>query len=166
MTDGLRRIGEIVANLKRWRGLATAGLEVLAGRPECDRLRMGAIGYCFGGTTVYELARSGADLRGVVGFHSGLSPSSGDAGNIRGKVLVLIGADDPLVPPEARLAFEREMRDANVDWQMNVYGNTGHSFTNQGAGAMNRPGFFYQPQTDARSWAEMRRFFDEIFAVG
>jgi dienelactone hydrolase len=127
---------------------------------------MGAIGYCFGGTTVYELARSGADLRGVVGFHSGLSPSSGEARNIRGKVLVLIGADDPLVPPESRLAFEREMREAKVDWQMNVYGNTGHSFTNQGAGAMNRPGFFYQPQTDARSWAEMRRFFDEIFAVG
>jgi dienelactone hydrolase len=98
VTDGLRRIGEIVANLKRWRGLATAGLEVLARRPECDRLRMGAIGYCFGGTTVYELARSGADLRGVVGFHSGLSPSSGEATNIRAKVLVLIGADDPLVP--------------------------------------------------------------------
>jgi dienelactone hydrolase len=166
VTDGLRRIGEIVADLKRWRGLATAGLEVLAGRPECDRSRMGAIGYCFGGTTVYELARSGADLRGVVGFHSGLSPSSGEARNIRGKVLVLIGADDPLVLPEARLAFEREMREAKVDWQMNVYGNTGHSFTNHGAGAMNRPGFFYQPQTDARSWSEMRRFFDEIFAVG
>jgi dienelactone hydrolase len=102
----------------------------------------------------------------VVGLHSGLSPSSGEARNIRGKVLVLIGADDPLVPPEARLAFEREMREAKVDWQMNVYGNTGHSFTNPGAGAMNRPGFFYQPHTDARSWAEMRRFFDEIFAVG
>ena len=58
------------------------------------------------------------------------------------------------------------MRDAKVDWQMNVYGNTGHSFTNPSAGAMNRPGFFYQPQTDARSWAEMRRFFGEIFAVG
>jgi dienelactone hydrolase len=115
---------------------------------------------------VFELARSGADLRGVVGFHSRLSPSSGEAGNIRGKVLVLIGAEDPLVPPEARLAFEREMRDAEVDWQMNVYGNTGHSFTNLGAGAMNRPGFFYQPETDARSWGEMRRFFDEIFAVG
>ena len=119
VTDGLRRIGEIVADLKRWRGLATAGLDVLAARPECDRSRVGAIGYCFGGTTVYELARSGADLKGVVGFHSGLSPSSGEARNIRGKVhQKLIGADDPLVPPEARcLAFEREMRDAKVDWQ-------------------------------------------------
>jgi dienelactone hydrolase len=163
VTDGLRRIGEIAADLKRWRGLATAGLDVLSARPECDRSRMAAIGYCFGGTTVYELARSGADLRGVVGFHSGLSPSSGEARNIRGKVLVLIGADDPLVPPDARLAFEREMRDAKVDWQMTVYGNTVHGFTNPGASAMGRPGFAYQPQADARSWGEMRRFLEESF---
>jgi dienelactone hydrolase len=164
VTDGMRRIGEMVGNLGRWRGLATAGLEVLSGRPECDASRMAAIGYCFGGTTVYELARSGANLRGVVGFHSGLAPSSGEAKNIRGKVLALIGADDPLIPPEARVAFEREMREAKVDWQMTIYGNTGHSFTNPGADAMNRPGFFYQPQSDARSWAAMQRFFDEIFA--
>ncbi len=164
VTDGLRRIGEIAADLTRWRGLATAGLEVLAARAECDRSRIAAIGYCFGGTTVYELARSGADLKGVVGFHSGLSPSSGEAKNIRGKVLALLGADDPLIPPEARVAFEREMRDARGDWQMNVYGNTGHGFTNPGADAMNRPGFFYQPQSDVRSWAAMRGFFEEILA--
>jgi dienelactone hydrolase len=164
VTDGMRRIGELASDLKRWRGLANAGLDVLASRPECDKTKLAAIGYCFGGTTVYELARSGASVRGVVGFHSGLAPSSGEAKNIRGKVLALIGADDPLIPPEARLAFEREMRDAKVDWQMTVYGNTGHSFTNPGADAMNRPGFFYQPQSDARSWAEMKRFFEEIFA--
>ncbi len=164
VTDGMRRIGELAADLRRWRGLATAGLDVLAGRAECDRARMAAIGYCFGGTTVYELARSGASLRGVVGFHSALAPSSGEAKNIRGKVLALIGADDPLIPPEARVAFEQEMREARVDWQMTVYGNTGHSFTNPGADAMKRPGFFYQPESDARSWAAMRRFFAEIFA--
>lgn len=165
VTDGLRRIQELGADLPRWRGLATAGLRTLAAQPEVDPGALAAIGYCFGGTTVYELARSGADLRGVVGFHSGLSPSSGEAKNIKGKVLALIGADDPLIPPEARLAFEREMRDAKIDWQMNVYGNTGHSFTNPGATAMNRPGFFYEPTTDARSWAEMLRFFDEIFGA-
>jgi dienelactone hydrolase len=127
-----------------------------------DVTRIAAIGYCFGGTTVYELARSGADLRAVVGFHSGLAPSSGEARNIKGKVLALLGADDPLIPPEARLAFEKEMREAKVDWQMTLYGNTGHSFTNPGAGAMNRPGFAYEPSADARSWAEMRRLFDEV----
>jgi dienelactone hydrolase len=164
VSDGMRRIMEMAPNLKRWRGLATAGLDALAARDECDASRVAAIGYCFGGTTVYELARSGADLRGVVGFHSGLKPSSGEAKNIRGKVLALIGAEDPLIPAEDRLAFEREMHEAKVDWQMTVYGNTGHSFTNPGANAFNRPGFFYQPETDARSWAAMRSFFDEIFA--
>jgi dienelactone hydrolase len=165
VSDGMRRIHELAADLPRWRGLARRGLEILGRRAEVDATRLAAIGYCFGGTTVYELARSGADLKGVVGFHSGLAPSSGEARNIQGKVLALLGADDPLIPPEARLAFEQEMRAAKVDWQMHLYGNTGHSFTNPGATAMNRPGFFYQPEADARSWATMRLFFDEIFAA-
>ncbi len=165
VSDGMRRITELAGDLPRWRGLTTAGLDVLVRQAHVDAARLAAIGYCFGGTTVYELARSGADVKGVVGFHSGLSPSSGEARNIKGKVLALIGADDPLIPPEARLAFEQEMRAAKVDWQMHLYGNTGHSFTNPGADAMNRPGFFYQKETDARSWAEMRRFFDEIFGA-
>jgi dienelactone hydrolase len=165
VTDGLQRITAMAQDFQRWRGLATAGLDVLASRRECDATRVAAIGYCFGGTTVYELARTGANLKGVVGFHSGLAPSSGEAKNIRGKVLTLIGADDPLISPEARLEFEREMREAKVDWQMTVYGNTGHSFTNPNAAAMNRPGFFYQPQSDARSWAAMRAFFEEIFSA-
>ncbi len=163
VTDGMRRIQELAGDFDRWRGFLRAGLDVLAARPEVDASRLAAIGYCFGGTSVYELARSGAELRGVVGFHSGLSPSSGEAKNIRGKVLTLIGADDPLISPEARLTFEKEMRDAGVDWQMTIYGKTGHSFTNPGVGALNRPGFFYQPEADARSWAEMTRFFGEIF---
>jgi dienelactone hydrolase len=165
VTDGMRRISEMAAMpsaLEHWRGLARAGLATLAAQPQADATRLAAIGYCFGGTTVYELARSGAALQAVVGFHSGLSPSSGEARNIKGKVLALLGADDPLIPPEARLAFEQEMREAKVDWQMSLYGNTGHSFTNPDAGAMNRPGFAYEPRTDARSWAEMRRLFDEV----
>lgn len=162
VTDGMRRIQEMVASLELWRGRAQAGLDTLAAQPQADVTRLAAIGYCFGGTTVYELARSGAALRAVVGFHSGLSPSSGDARNIKGKVLALLGADDPLILPEARLAFENEMRAAKVDWQMTLYGNTGHSFTNPNANAMNRPGFAYEPRSDARSWAEMRRLFDEV----
>jgi dienelactone hydrolase len=165
VSDGMQRCMAIARDLKCWRGLASAGLDVLVSRRECDATRVAAIGYCFGGTTVYELARTGANLKGVVGFHSGLAPSSGEASNIRGKVLTLIGADDPLIPPEARLEFEREMTEAKVDWQMTVYGNTGHSFTNPNANAMNRPGFFYQPRSDARSWAAMRAFFDEIFVA-
>jgi dienelactone hydrolase len=164
VTDGLQRITALGADIPRWRGVTHAGLAVLAARAEVDAARLAAIGYCFGGTTVYELARSGADVRAVVGFHSGLSPSSGEARNIKGKVLALLGADDPIIPPEARLAFEREMRAAGVDWQMNVYGRTGHSFTSPVANRLNRPGFFYQADADARAWAEMRRLFDEVFA--
>jgi dienelactone hydrolase len=165
VTDGMERLVALRSDFSKWRGLARAGLDVLARRPEVDPSRLAAIGYCFGGTTVLELARSGAPLRAVVGFHSGLSPSSGEVENIRGKVLVLIGADDPLIPPEARLAFEEEMRRGKVDWQISLYGNTGHSFTNPGADAFGRPGFFYQEDADRRSWAEMRRLFDEVFAT-
>jgi dienelactone hydrolase len=160
VTDGLRRIAELGADIPRWRGLARAGLDVLAARPEVDALKLAAIGYCFGGTTVYELARSGAPLLGVVGFHSGLTPSSGEAANLRGRVLTLIGADDPMIPPEARVVFENELRAARVDWQMVVYGRAAHSFTNPLA---NRPGFSYEADADARSWAAMRQFFAEVF---
>jgi dienelactone hydrolase len=161
--NGLERIMALGGDLPRWRGLLTAGLQVLAAQPQADASKLAAIGYCFGGTSVYELARTGADLRGVVGFHSGLAPSSGEAKNIKGKVLTLIGADDPLIPPPARLAFEEELRAAGVDWQMTLYGGVGHSFTHPGMDG-SRPGFKYDAQADARSWAEMRRFFEEIFA--
>jgi dienelactone hydrolase len=160
VTDGMSRIGAMAADFGRWRGLANAGRAVLAAQPQTDPSRLAVIGYCFGGTTAYELARSGVDLKAIVGFHSGLSPSSGEARNIKGKVLALLGADDPLIPPEARLAFETEMREAKVDWQMTLYGNTAHSFTNP---AMDRPGFAYDAKADARSWAEMRRLFGEVF---
>jgi dienelactone hydrolase len=163
MEDAMARIQAFGGDIAHWRARTRAGLEVLAAQPRADASRLAAIGYCFGGTTVYELARSGADLKGVVGFHSGLTPSSGEAGNIRGKVLALIGADDPLVPPEARLGFEAEMREAKVDWRMTLYGGVGHSFTHPRADGA-RPGFKYDALADARSWAEMKFFFEEIFA--
>lgn len=161
--DAMGRIMALGKDPARWMGLTTAGLKALADQPQADASKLAAIGYCFGGTTVYELARTGADLKGVVGFHSGLAPAYGDARNIKGKVLTLIGADDPLIPPPARLVFETEMREAGVDWQMTLYGNVGHSFTHPGMDG-SRPGFKYDAQADARSWAEMRHFFGEIFA--
>jgi len=160
--DALGRIHALGADIPRWRAVTLAGLEALKAQPQTDGSKLAAIGYCFGGTTVYELARTGADLKGVVGFHSGLGPSSGEAENIKGKVLTLIGADDPLIPPPARLAFEEEMRGAGVDYQITLYGGVGHSFTHPGMDG-SRPGFKYDAKADARSWAEMRRFFEEIF---
>ncbi len=100
----------------------------------------------------------------MVGFHSGLATARPhDARAIRAKVLACIGADDPLIPPEQRLAFEREMSDGGVDWRMNVYGGAGHSFTNPDSGALGRPGFAYHEATDRRSWAATMDLFAEAF---
>lgn len=147
------------------RARAGGGLKALLERPEVDSSRIAAIGYCFGGTTALELARGGADIKGVVGFHSGLATTRPeDAANIKAKVLVCIGADDPGIPPEQRAAFETEMRDGNVDWQMNLYGGVVHSFTNPDAGKLGQPQFArYDAKADARSWSEMLAFFKEIF---
>jgi dienelactone hydrolase len=129
-----------------------------------DGKRLAAIGYCFGGTTVLELARSGAEVRGVVSFHGGLdTPNPGDAKNIKGAVLALHGADDPHVPPRQVAAFEEEMRSAGVDWQMIVYGGAVHGFTNPANGSNPSTGVAYDEKADRRSWEAMRSFFTEIF---
>jgi len=146
------------------RARANAGLEVLRNHPMTDIKRIAAIGYCFGGTTVLEMARSGAELAGVASFHGGLStPHSGDAKNIKGKVLVLHGADDPAVPPDQVIAFQDEMRKAGVDWYMVSYGNAVHSFTNPDAGNDPSRGAAYNEKADKRSWKAMKAFFREIF---
>ncbi len=125
------RLGEFREDLPRVRAIGTAGLDVLSGEARTDTNRLAAIGYCFGGTLALELARGGADLKAVVGFHSGLATARPeDARNITGKVLALIGADDPIVDIDQRRAFEEEMRAGGVDWQLVVYGGAVHSFTN------------------------------------
>jgi dienelactone hydrolase len=147
---------------KRMRTRAAAGLGVLARHPAVDPSRIAAIGYCFGGTTVLELARGGADVRAVVSFHGGLdTPEPGDAGNIRGKVLVLHGGDDPYVPPAQVAAFQEEMRRGGVDWQFVAYGGAVHSFTNPEAGGDNSKGAAYNERADRRSWEAMKAFFSE-----
>ncbi len=143
---------------------ARAGLDELARQPNVDPARIAAIGYCFGGTAVLELARSGAAIQGVVSFHGGLdTPTPGDAKNVRAKVLVLHGADDPNVPPPQVAAFEDEMRAAKVDWQLVKYSGAVHSFTNPGAGSDNSKGAAYNETADRRSWIAMKAFFEEIF---
>ena len=110
-------------------GGCTAGL-TCCWRSRDRPSKIAAVGYCFGGTLVLELARTGADLKAVVGFHPGLGTARPDSANIVGKVLMCVGADDPIIPVEHRLAFETEMRAAGVDWRMNLYGGALHSFTN------------------------------------
>ncbi|HPC82248.1 MAG TPA: dienelactone hydrolase family protein [Thermoanaerobaculaceae bacterium] len=141
-----------------------AGLEELQRHPLVDTSRTAAIGYCFGGTAVLELARSGANVAGVVSFHGALdTPSPADAKRIKGKVLVLHGADDPWVPWEQVLAFEKEMRDAGVDWQLVAYGGAVHAFTQREAGTDKSTGAAYNERADRRSWEAMRAFFAELF---
>ena len=141
-----------------------AALDELRRQQMVDTGKIAAIGYCFGGTTVLELARSGADVRGVVSFHGGLdTPSPQDAKNIRSKVLVLHGADDPYVPAEQIKAFEDEMRGGNVDWQLVKYSKAVHSFTNPDAGIDNSKGAAFNAEADYRSWEAMKSFFKEIF---
>jgi dienelactone hydrolase len=143
---------------------ALAGLEKVREFSFVDPGRVAAIGYCFGGGVALELARSGADVKGVVSFHGNLdTPSLQDAKNIKAKVLVLHGADDPHVPQEQIDTFMREMRDAKVDWQMVFYGNAVHSFTNPDAGSDPSRGAAYNKEADLRSWQAMKAFFKEIF---
>ncbi|HJX59722.1 MAG TPA: dienelactone hydrolase family protein [Thermodesulfobacteriota bacterium] len=146
------------------RSRANSGLEVLKNHSLTDVNRIAAIGYCFGGTTVLEMARSGAQLVGVVSFHGGLgAPNPGDAKNIKGKVLVLHGADDPAVPPDQVMAFQDEMRKAGVDWYFVSYGGAVHSFTNPDSGKDPSKGAAYNGKADKRSWEAMKGFFAEIF---
>ncbi len=146
------------------RARVRAGLDVLRNDERTDPSRMAAIGYCFGGTTVLELARSGAEIAGVVSFHGGLgSPTPADARNIKAKVLALHGADDPNVPQKEVAAFEEEMRQGGVDWQLIAYGGAVHSFTDWNAGNDNSRGAAYNERADRRSWEAMRQFFAELF---
>ena len=144
-----------------------AALDVLKKHKACDTARLAAIGYCFGGTGVVELARSGADIQGVVSFHGGLdSPEPEDGKNIKCKILVCHGADDPYVPRKNIEAFIKEMNDAKVDWQMISYSGAVHSFTKKAAGNDNSKGAAYNADADRRSWQHMQMFFDEVLGAG
>jgi dienelactone hydrolase len=141
-----------------------AGLTALRQQSLVDQKHVAAIGYCFGGTTVIELARSGADVAGIVSFHGGLdSPNPADGKNIKCKVLICHGADDPFTSPQDLAAFENEMRSAGVDWQLIKYGGAVHSFTQPRAGNDNSNGAAYNEKADKRSWEAMKQFFAEIF---
>jgi dienelactone hydrolase len=152
-------------DVARIRARAQGAFDALLAQPEAAGRKVAAIGFCFGGTIALELARGGGDLAATIGFHSGLTtPAPQDARNIRGKVLACIGADDPGITAENRAAFEQEMREAKVDWQLHLYGGVVHSFTNPAADAMGRLEFArYDADADRRSWAAMTGLFDEVF---
>jgi dienelactone hydrolase len=141
-----------------------SALDVLKEHPLVEPSKIGAIGYCFGGTTVLELARSGADVKGVVSFHGSLAtPDPQDAKNIKGKVLVAHGAEDSFVNAEVE-AFKKEMADAGVDLRFESYAGAVHSFTVPEAGNDPSSGVAYHAEADRRSWESMKAFLAEAFA--
>jgi dienelactone hydrolase len=148
----------------RIRATAQSGLEVLLAAPGVDASRVAAIGYCFGAAVAMELARGGADLKAVVGFHPGLADyHAEDNLNVKAKVLMCVGADDPVVPPEHRATFEKEMTEAGVDWSIVLYGGVKHSFTHPFAASAGVPGLEYNERAAQRSWQAMLDLFDEVF---
>lgn len=163
-TQMMSRIMELIGAPGRIVALGQAGLDVLTAQDEVDSGRLGAIGFCFGGTMALHMARAGVPLKAAVGFHSGLATAAPAApGAVSAKVLALIGADDPMIPPQQRSDFEAEMRAAGADWQMIVYGGVQHSYTNPGAARVNIPGIVYDAAAEARAWTAMRNLFDEVF---
>jgi dienelactone hydrolase len=157
-------IQALYSNRAQWRSMATAAFDALTAQPLVDRKRIGAIGFCFGGTTCLELARSGAAVHAIATFHAGLNVGlPEDAGRMRSKVLICHGAEDPLVKKETIDAFMEEMRRDKVDWQFVYQGNAVHSFTEPAADQRGMPAFAYSKNAEARSWAAMTHLFNETF---
>ena len=158
--------GRFYGDQQLFRTRLTAGLEQLLAQPGVDAARTAAMGYCFGGSGALQLARTGADLRAVVSFHGALQPGpAGEAADIRAKVLVLTGAIDPVVPPEAVDAFEADLRTApDLDWQVVTYSGSMHAFTEPGTNAPDH-GAQFNPVAEARSWQAMKSFFAETLAA-
>ncbi len=164
--DAGKMSGALKADRKTLRERITKALEVMKAQAKTaniDTTKLGALGFCFGGTTAIELVRAGAKVNGVVTFHAGLdSPTPADGKNITAKLLALHGADDPYNPPANVEAFEKEMRDNKVDWQLVKYGGAVHSFTDVDAHTVGQSD--YNPVVAKRSYEAMNAFFAEVFA--
>lgn len=150
---------------QRLRARVRAGLDAMLRETGLASGEAAAIGYCFGGTAVLELARSGADLAAVVSFHGLLRTAAPAApGTVPAKILACTGAKDPLVPLNDVASFQREMDEAGADWQLIVYGRALHSFTNPNVRGMGDPRMDWDPSADRQSWAAALAFLDETFA--
>ena len=141
-----------------------AALEQLKQDPHVDPTRIAAIGYCFGGAVVLDMARAGADLAAVATFHGALATKTpAQPGKVKAKILVLAGGADPFVPPEQVAAFEREMKAAGPEFQVVTYPGAKHGFTNPNAAQYGMPQLAYDPEADRQSWAALLKFLNEVF---
>jgi len=167
-TEHPQEAGEFAAavykNADQAKARFLAALDHLKQDPHTDATRVAAIGYCFGGGVVLNMARQGVDLKGVVSFHGSLNAiEPAKTGMVKAKLLVCQGGADPFVPPDARAAFKKEMDDAGVDYIFMTFAGVKHSFTNPGADAHGMDGLAYDAMADHVSWAAMLAFFHQIF---
>lgn len=157
---------QIQANVAGWQKRALLGLDILKKDPHVDAQRLAAIGYCFGGATVMEMAYSGADLAGVVSFHGSLPPPTDDQmSKIKARILVAQGSEDAYTPPERVVQFQNALDKAKADWTMITYSGARHSFTVPDADKHGMENLRYNKNADERSWQAMRQFFRELFAT-
>ena len=160
--DAQKMAGQVRANKEVWRGRAAAALKTLADHPRCDGSKLGAIGFCFGGSTALQLAYTGADLKAVCTFHAALpAPTAAEAKAIKGKVVVCHGADDKFVPDASITAFNTALDAAKVPHEFHAYPGVVHSFTARDADRVGNPGMKYDARADAESWKSMTALFAE-----
>jgi dienelactone hydrolase len=156
--------GSVRGDITKLRARINAALDFIKKDSRVDPDKIAAMGYCFGGGIVLELARSGADIKGVISFHGGLAtPNPSETKNVKAKILICHGADDKFVPEKDIKSFQDEMNNLKVDWQMNYYSDAVHAFTNPNSGNNKASGVAYNENADKRSFAAMKQFFAEIF---
>jgi dienelactone hydrolase len=165
VTEHAKQAGEwskqITSNLDAWVARANAGLAVLKAQPRTDAANVAAIGYCFGGSTVMQMAYAGSDVKAVVSFHGSLPPAGENVTSIKPRVLVQHGRDDGFIPAERIVAFQEGLDRAGAEWEMTIYSGTRHGFTNPGASKYGLENVAYNETADKRSWAAMKRLFEE-----
>ena len=158
--DAGKMAGEVRANIKQWRERAEAALDVLKEQPECDKEKIAAIGYCFGGATALQLAYAGADLDAVATFHGALPvATSEEAKQIKAELSINHGADDPMIGPDAVTAFKKPLDEAGVKYEFITYPGAVHSFTVPTADKVGNPGMKYNKDADEKSWQAMQDLF-------
>jgi dienelactone hydrolase len=156
---------EVTADVELWVQRAELGLAQLTASELVEPTKTAAIGYCFGGGTVMHMAYANADVRGVASFHGSLPAAPEEVkGKIGPEILVLHGQADSFVAPEVVTNFQNKLEEAGANWEMDIYGGARHGFTNPDASDYGIENLQYDPQADARSWARMQAFFDELFA--
>lgn len=160
MFGEMNRLGSDRASL---RDRLTSILDLARGQSEIDSSRIAAMGFCFGGKCVLDLARTGADIAGVASFHGLFDPPGLPANPIKAKVVCYHGWDDPMVPPDAVVALAQELTEASADWQIHAYGHTGHGFTNPKASDLGIDGVYHTPAAARRSFAALYDFLGELF---